>query len=65
METLYKVRYSPVKCESTYVLDFDRVNMNNYSSLLKSYNWEKLPNSGEALVISGTKQYPKGYLWQT
>jgi len=37
--------------------------MNHYTYLLKSYNWVKLPNSGEVLVISDTKQYSKGYLW--
>jgi hypothetical protein len=44
-------------------LDTHRINLDHYTYLLKSYNWVKLPNSGEVLVISDTKQYPKGYLW--
>lgn len=28
----YKIRYSPVKYESTYVVDINRINMNYYSS---------------------------------
>jgi len=28
---IYKIRYSPVKYESTYVVDINRINMNDYT----------------------------------